>query len=52
MYQIRDAIFNDLFIECAVHESTLTCLLIFLLSVLASGILQAATPGEDPHPSQ
>lgn len=50
VYQVRDVIFNDLFIECAVYESTQTCLLILLLSVLASGILQAATPGENPHP--
>lgn len=28
---IRNVIFNDLFIECAVHECTRTCLLIFLL---------------------
>ena len=51
MYQSRDEISIDLFIECAVHESTQTRLLIFLLSVLASGILQAATPREDPCPT-
>lgn len=50
MDHIRDVTFNELFIECAVHEPTQTFLLIIFSFVLASGILQTATPGEDSCP--